>query len=406
MEIDQYYPQVHHEFWPPPYPPVPRHHHEPPVYRHHHEPSVYRHPTLPKSQEHFQKHSNWSFDVIQEDTLLHGAEGPHSNDELVHEVSEEPEAEDNSSEITIDDAVYLALMDSPRITSEEESDDTTDQEEVEKPEGGDIENIEDFSANESDKNFEFPGEEETLSNLDNQSNPENDNENDLFNLKAPNPLLFPNVGEDILFLDKEAKPNPRIVKAQILPMFKSVQRRWPGWFNVRREDNKQGSVNLHLTRWKISQIDGNLSVSNSPSQNGHLENIDLDSPFAADDGDFIDDNVFGDSHIEYLTNNDLNNTLSSLGFNLSIQNTLEDDSGRAFNLVQSLNLELPELGTLVRNRVYKLPPLDKLIRSRNLSISATDVGQTHPSQSQTISPWLKRWQRLRVFLSRIKPFRK
>ena len=268
LEIDQYYPQVHHEYWPPPYSPVPRHHHEPPVYQH---------STPPKSREYFQKHSNWSFDVIQDDTLLRDVEGPHSDDELVHEIDEDPEAQDNTSEITIDDAIYLAMMNSPRITSEEESDDTTDQEEIGESESGDTENIENFSANESEENLELSGEEETLSNIDNQSDPENDHEDDLFNLNAPNPLLFPNVGEDILFLDKEAKPNPRIVKAQILPMFKTVQRRWPGWFNVRREDNNQGSVNLHSTRWRIRQTNVNLSVSISPRQSCNLEDIDLDS---------------------------------------------------------------------------------------------------------------------------------
>ena len=139
-----------------------------------------------------------------------------------------------------------------------------------------------------------------------QANYINQNQTDaLFDLLAPNPLLLPDVGQHIIFLHKEARP-PSLVKAEFIPMHKTFQRRWPGWFNAQREDTQSNiGVDLFSTRWRftpeIPQIDGNYTLPVYQMEEvAKFVNVDLSSLFVNEDL-FLHDNVsdqdsiFGDS---------------------------------------------------------------------------------------------------------------
>ena len=60
----------------------------------------------------------------------------------------------------------------------------------------------------------------------------------LFNPENPNPPVFPKLGESILFFDHSSLPL-KVTRATITRTFKTVQKRWPGWFNV----DKRGFYN-------------------------------------------------------------------------------------------------------------------------------------------------------------------
>ena len=70
---------------------------------------------------------------------------------------------------------------------------------------------------------------------------------------------MPNPGEDIIYCDTNVHP-PVIVSARVTPMHKTMQKKWPGWYNVLKEGSrKESSVNLHVLRWKFA-FDSNVDV--------------------------------------------------------------------------------------------------------------------------------------------------
>ena len=130
------------------------------------------------------------------------------------------------------------------------------------------------------------------------------------------------------------------------------------------------------------------------------------------DEDYSDqESIFGTSNIEYLTNS-FNSVLQEArheAFNISAESTIANDDGRAFNLVQSLNLELPSSGELLPNRVYTIPPgwrsSRTLCRSRIVSASWSDRLHEHGEPSQG-SAWNRGFHRFRHFVRRLsEPFR-
>ena len=94
----------------------------------------------------------------------------------------------------------------------------------------------------------------------------------------PNPPTLPLAGEKISFIDFDARP-PKIVHATIALMYKTVQRKYPGWLNIQRDDHTtESSVNLQNVRWKFSEL-----------QHGtNPEHDDTDSTYIVEDLDEID----------------------------------------------------------------------------------------------------------------------
>ena len=87
--------------------------------------------------------------------------------------------------------------------------------------------------------------------------------NDLYDPHGQNPSAMPNPGDKIAFLDTNIEP-PIIVWAKVIPMFKTMQKRWPGWYNIIREGTTQeSSVDLSVVRWKV--------LSNASSDNVGIE---------------------------------------------------------------------------------------------------------------------------------------
>ena len=217
---------------------------------------------------------------------------------------------------------------------------------------------------------------------------------ELWDPNLPNPVVFPLPGDKITFLDRDIQP-PILINAQVTIMKKTVQQRWPDWYNILCEGSyTQTSVNLVTSRWRyitvddVPQVDGNYTLLH--------------------DDQFIDDTIsdqgslFGESHIEYMSNN-LSESLSNArhdAFRESLRDIINEDNGRAFRLVQRLNLEIPFTGRIVSNRVYTIPPILRLPLS---SVSEADLYQEAP---RAPSAWHRRWQRLKTFLARLSPFRK
>ena len=75
---------------------------------------------------------------------------------------------------------------------------------------------------------------------------------DLLDPNGHNPLIMPNPGENIIYYDTNVVP-PEIVHAKVTPMFKTMKRKWPDWFNVLvKGSTKETSVNLSIIRWKFA----------------------------------------------------------------------------------------------------------------------------------------------------------
>ena len=92
-------------------------------------------------------------------------------------------------------------------------------------------------------------------------------------------------------------------------------------------------------------------------------------------------------------------------FESQVKSAIDADQGRAFHLVQELNLELPRSGYLVPNRVYVIPPHwrheSPVTRSRIISASLTELEEVSGPEQTRLSAWERRLNRLRNFLSRI-----
>ena len=110
---------------------------------------------------------------------------------------------------------------------------------------------------------------------------------------ALNPPLPPVPGTTIVYFNRETQQTRR---AKVEKTFKTMQRRWPGWFNVTDDGaRKITSANLGVTRWKylrrpephthrpdhppaslIPQVDGNYTLHLPPSPPSDRISEDVD----------------------------------------------------------------------------------------------------------------------------------
>ena len=126
-----------------------------------------------------------------------------------------------------------------------------------------------------------------------------------------------------------------------------------------------------------------------------------------DDSYSDQDSICGNSSVEYLANS-LDSSLQRRrqeAFESQMETIIETDQGRAYHLVQGLNLELPRSGYLIPNRVYVIPPQwrteNPVTRSRIISTSLTELEEVAAPNQNRPSAWQRRLNRLRKFLIRI-----
>ena len=109
-----------------------------------------------------------------------------------------------------------------------------------------------------------------------EENLENEDVEELVRHSFTNPSKMPVPGDKIKFLDDNVVP-PEIVFAVIKPMFKTMQAKHPGWFNILKEGStKQTSVNLTGVRWKYVNNEAEVAIrendNNEDEEQEHLEN--------------------------------------------------------------------------------------------------------------------------------------
>ena len=105
---------------------------------------------------------------------------------------------------------------------------------------------------------------------------------DLFDPAKPNPQTLPLAGDKISFIDYDAQP-PTVVHATIATMYKTVQRKHPGWFNIIRVDGHEtpGSIRLDDRRWRFyeDQGDNNRILDETVGHDqGHNRAFNAESP--------------------------------------------------------------------------------------------------------------------------------
>ena len=177
-----------------------------------------------------------------------------------------------------------------------------------------------------------------------------------------NPPLPPVTGTLIIYFHPESQQTK---KAKVGTTFKTLQRKYPGWFNIINEgERKPISVNLGIIPWRyfspqvIPQVDGNYTT-----------NLDYSPEIA------IQETEFNTPH----------------------------DPDRALKLAQELNFFIPTLpadGSFVPNQRYMLPPNLQyrpraLSRSKVVSVSEGDLTNTDSARP---SRWTRRVRELRNFL--------
>ena len=81
--------------------------------------------------------------------------------------------------------------------------------------------------------------------------PHDESDEELYDITAENPQTTPKQGDLIKFLNKDVNP-PSLITAEVTHIYKSVQKKYPGWCNIQREDFLfETSVDLLNTRWKF-----------------------------------------------------------------------------------------------------------------------------------------------------------
>ena len=91
------------------------------------------------------------------------------------------------------------------------------------------------------------------------------NTRDLYEQEIPNPATLPEPGDKIEFLETNVIP-PSIVRASISTMFKTVQRKNPGWFNILQDGaSNESSVELGKHRWKYLSRQADTASDDLPS---------------------------------------------------------------------------------------------------------------------------------------------
>ena len=87
---------------------------------------------------------------------------------------------------------------------------------------------------------------------------------------------------------------PKIISATVTTMYKSVQRKYPGWWNIQRDDqNTESSVNLQNVRWKFAEPQTNEGQDIELQQNTSSEHNDSDDTYTVEDLD-IQESEYGD----------------------------------------------------------------------------------------------------------------
>ena len=96
---------------------------------------------------------------------------------------------------------------------------------------------------------------------------------DLLDPNGVNPPVMPEPGDNIIYYDTNVIP-PVIVHAKVTPMYKTMKKKWPGWYNVLKENStKESSVNLDAIRWKFAfdsnnDDDTSEGATNVPDEQG------------------------------------------------------------------------------------------------------------------------------------------
>ena len=208
-------------------------------------------------------------------------------------------------------------------------------------------------------------------------------------------------------------------------------RTYPDYYNCRLADGSEDGLYLtHGGSWTFYVSDSEQEDEDEhPQEKERNESISLVkdkmiSPDTSDvqndrfldvavlddiylDEDFSDQNsIFGSSNIEYLSNS-FTSTLNAArheAFASSIEETLRNDSGEAYSLVQRFNLEIPTSGRILPNRVYTIPPhwrpTQQISRSRVTSASMSGINEAAPDPIRP-SAWARRIHRLRRFIDRV-----
>ena len=103
---------------------------------------------------------------------------------------------------------------------------------------------------------------------------------ELFDSELSNPTAKPIPGDRIAYIDFAVQP-PRLIHATISLMYRTVQKKYPGWFNVLREDGSQGSIRLDDRRWRfvIDETEGVVQdVQDVEEENSHDDAFAEETP--------------------------------------------------------------------------------------------------------------------------------
>ena len=175
-------------------------------------------------------------------------------------------------------------------------------------------------------------------------------------------------------------------------MHRTMQYQWPGWRNIIIDTNqKQSSVNLDVASqgcvsWRYLD-DGAPPVPRKPGD-GYIPQIDGNYTLPA-----------GPSYKDYEYDSE----------EIDAPEVLSDNSHRAFNLVNGLDLVMPQDNQQDHYRFFFMPPstqpsFQSLTRMQPMSVSEgrLSVDQFTPP-NRPASPWSRRWRRLTAFLNRFRP---
>ena len=190
-----------------------------------------------------------------------------------------------------------------------------------------------------------------------------------------NPSELPLPGQRIVFWDSASNSK---LKAQVTLMFKTVQKKWPRWRNIRVDGSPhQSSINLDINdpgcvRWMfteevVPQIDGNYTTATLASS-GVLPEIDFES-----------ENVVHSVNREFL---------------------------RPPDQIRTLNLEIPASNQLRRDRVYRLPDVTTRATSQQLRQGYDDIGVQEDNGEHDDDPQERTRSRMPNFVKKIKNYRR
>ena len=117
---------------------------------------------------------------------------------------------------------------------------------------------------------------------------------------------------------------PKIISATVTTMYKTVQRKYPGWWNIQRDDQTaESSVNLQNVRWKFSEMPTDKDQDDEFQQSTNSEHNDSDDTYNVEDLD-IQESDYGDEvHNEGF---ELENAPQSLHLNMPFEKVVNLDN--------------------------------------------------------------------------------